>query len=128
MTGVAEASGRPLRPERGDRGRDGGGVLARGGCRAPGVGVRRPGRHQVCVRRAWCSAFCTAGLSRCRCLVCSSGEGQGRGWGKGMLAGNIVGCAEGERGRGTKPGRWRNAGVAVEESRGFWGVFIVQLR
>lgn len=78
MPGVAEATRRPPRPEGGVRGREEGGMFARGGQRVFGVGVKRLGRHQVSVHRAWCSALCTAGLSHCCCLsVLWEKEGQG---------------------------------------------------
>lgn len=79
MTGVAEVSRRPPRPEEGVRGREGGGMFAWGGQWVLCVGVKRLGRHQVSVHLAWCSALCTAGLSRCCCrsVFFGSREGQG---------------------------------------------------
>lgn len=64
------------------------------------VGVKRLGRHQVSVHLAWCSALCTAGLSRCCCRsVCSLEAGKGRGWRKGNPCRKPSGSADKERGR-----------------------------
>lgn len=79
MTGVAEARRRLPRPEGGVRGREGGGMVARGGQRVLGVGVKSLGRHQVSDHRAWCSALCTAGLSHCCCLNVFFGRREGQG-------------------------------------------------
>lgn len=79
MTGVAEARRRPPRLQAGVRGRGGGGMFARGGQRVLGVGVKRLGRHQGSVHRAWCSALCTAGLSHCCCRSVLFGRREGQG-------------------------------------------------
>lgn len=79
MTGMAEARRRPPRPEGGVRGREEGGMIARGGRRVLGVGVKSLGRHRVSVCRAWCSALCTAGLRHCCCLNVFFGRREGQG-------------------------------------------------
>lgn len=75
MTEVTEARRRPPRPGGNVRGRKGGGMFAWRGQRLLGVGVKRLGRHQLSVHRAWCSALCTAGLSHS--VFFGRREGQG---------------------------------------------------
>lgn len=79
MTGVVEARRQPPRPEAGVRGREGGGMVARGGPRVLDVGVKSLGRHRVSVCCAWCSGLCTAGLSHCCCLNVFFGRREGQG-------------------------------------------------
>lgn len=57
-------------------------MFARGGRREPGVGVKRLGRRQVPVHRAWCSASCTAGPSQCCCPCVFFRRREGQGLGK----------------------------------------------
>lgn len=128
---MAEARRRPPRPEAGVRGREGGGRFAGGGRRVLGVGVKRLEKHQVSVRRAWCSALCTAGLSHCCCrsVLWEKGrEGKGRGWRKGNPCGKHSGSVFRESGQRE---RCRIGGgmqrVPVEEYPGVRRVFIVQI-
>lgn len=77
---------------------------AGGGRTVLGVGVKRLGRPQVSVRRAWCSALCTAGLSHCcrRSVLWEKGrEGVGE---KGILEGNVVGVCSGREAGGKDAG------------------------
>lgn len=74
-------------------------MFARGGQKVLGVGVKRLGRQQASVHRAWCSALCTAGLSH-SVLWQKGRAGVGE---KGILAGKLVGVCT-RRGRGKDTG------------------------
>lgn len=100
MTGVVEARRQPPRPEAGVRGREGGGMVARGGPRVLDVGVKSLGRHQVSCLPCQVQCFMhrrPQSLLLPECVLWEKGRaGVGE---KGILAGNVVGaCTRREAG------------------------------
>ena len=100
MTGVAEARRRPPGREGGVRGREGGGMIALGGRRVLGVGVKSLGRHQVSCPPSLVQCFMhrrPQSLLLPECVLWEKGRaGVGE---EGVLAGNVVeACTEREAG------------------------------